>query len=65
MSAGTINGLPHGFLTDSHYSIENTEGVKAEIQIFSSKSEMVMYMYPRLRKIKIDNLYYRKNLFRI
>ena len=55
--------LPHNFITDSTYSVELADNIKIEIKFFENKSEFIKCLYPFVRKIRIDNLYYRSSLW--
>lgn len=55
--------LPHDFVTDNAYSIELTDDISIEIKFFENKSDFITYLYPLVRKIRIDNLYYRSSLW--
>jgi len=63
MKLNTQDRLPHDFITDNAYSVELTDDIKIEITQFENKSEFIKYLYPLVKRIRIDNLYYRSNLW--
>jgi hypothetical protein len=55
--------LPHDFITDNAYSVELADDIKIEIKYFENKSDFIIYLYPYVKRIRIDNLYYRSTLW--
>ena len=55
--------LPHDFVTDNTFSIELTDDISIDNKSFDNKSEFITYLYPIVKKIRIDNLYYRTSLW--
>lgn len=55
--------LPHDFITDNTYSVELADDINIEIKQFENKSDFITYLYPLVKRIRIDNLYYRSTLW--
>lgn len=55
--------LPHDFITDNEFSVELTDDISIDNHIFDLKSDFITYLYPIVRKIRIDNLFYRTTLW--
>ncbi len=63
LKSDSINNLPYGFLNDKKYSVEINDSPKIEPLIFKSKKDMVMYLYPKIEKLKINSLFHRSSLW--
>ena len=63
LRAQTIEEIPADFYKDRKYCIPLSDEVLIDIQKFDSKEEMVRYLYPKLRRVNIDNLYYHSPLW--
>jgi len=59
----TQDRLPHDFITDNAFSVELTDDIKIEIKKFEDKFEFITYLYPYVKKLRIDNLYFRSPLW--
>jgi len=55
--------LPDGFLLDKRYSVELYDNVLIDILKFDLKKELVVYLYPKIKLIYLDNLYYNMYLW--
>lgn len=57
------NRIPHDFITDNAYTVELADEIIIENTDFENKSDFIQYIYPLVKKIRIDNLYYRSTLW--
>jgi hypothetical protein len=55
--------LPHDLISENLYSVELIDDIKIELIQFEEKYDLITYLYPIVRKIRIENLYYRSALW--
>jgi hypothetical protein len=63
MKSNEINTIPFGFISDKKYSVELNDSPQIDSLIFESKKDMVQYLYPKIKILKISHLFHRSSLW--